>query len=62
MNQAPHQLDPLQWYLGAIDELFGFWDTLNHHYIEVENTAIALLRFKNGALGNIVVSKAQNPA
>jgi predicted dehydrogenase len=62
VNQAPHQLDLLQWYMGPIDELFGFWDNLNHPYIEVEDTAIAMLRFKNGALGNIVVSNAQNPA
>jgi len=62
VNQAPHQLDLLQWYMGPIDELFGFWDNLNHPYIEVEDTAIALLRFKNGALGNIAVSNAQNPA
>jgi predicted dehydrogenase len=62
VNQAPHQLDLLQWYMGQIDELFGYWDNLNHPYIEVEDTAIAVLRFKNGALGNIVVSNSQNPA
>jgi predicted dehydrogenase len=62
VNQAPHQLDLLQWFLGPIDELFGYWDNLNHPYIEVEDTAIAVLRFKNGALGNIVVSNSQNPA
>jgi UDP-N-acetyl-2-amino-2-deoxyglucuronate dehydrogenase len=62
VNQAPHQLDLLQWYLGDIDDLFGFWANLNHPYIEVEDTAVAVLRFKNGALGNIVVSNSQNPA
>ena len=62
VNQAPHQLDLLQWYMGAVDELFGYWDNLNHPYIEVEDTAVAVLRFKNGALGNIVVSNSQNPA
>lgn len=62
VNQAPHQLDLLQWYMGPIDEVFGFWSNLNHPYIEVEDTAIAVLRFKNGALGNIVVSNSQNPA
>ena len=48
--------------MGPIDELFGCWGNLNHPYIEVEDTAIAVLRFKNGALGNIVVSNSQNPA
>ena len=62
VNQAPHQLDLLQWYMGPMDELFGYWDNLNHPFIEVEDTAIALLRFKNGGLGNIVVSNSQNPA
>ena len=62
VNQAPHQLDLLHWYMGPIDELFGFWANLNHPYIEVEDTAVAVLRFRNGALGNIVVSNSQNPA
>ncbi len=60
VNQAPHQLDLLQWYMGPIEELFGYWGNLNHPYIEVEDTAIAVLRFKSGALGNIVVSNSQN--
>lgn len=62
VNQAPHQLDLLQWYMGPIDELFGMWGNLNHPYIEVEDTAIAVLRFKSGGLGNILVSNSQNPA
>lgn len=62
VNQAPHQLDLLHWYMGEVDELFGFWANLNHPYIEVEDTAVAVLRFKNGALGNILVSNSQNPA
>ncbi len=62
VNQAPHHLDMLQWFMGPVDELFGYWDNLNHPYIEVEDTAIAVLRFKNGALGNIVLSNSQNPA
>ena len=62
LNQCPHQLDLLQWYMGPIDELIGCWGNLNHPYIEVEDTAIAILKFKNGALGNILVSNSQNPA
>jgi UDP-N-acetyl-2-amino-2-deoxyglucuronate dehydrogenase len=61
VNQAPHQLDLLQWFMGPIDELFAYWDNLNHPYIEVEDTAIAVLRFKNGGLGSIVVSNSQKP-
>lgn len=62
VNQSPHQLDLLTWYLGEIDEVFGYWANLNHPYIEVDDTAIAVVRFKNGGLGNIVVSNSQNPA
>ncbi len=62
VNQAPHQLDLLHWFMGEVDELFGFWANLNHPYIEVEDTAVAVLRFKSGALGNIIVSNSQNPA
>lgn len=62
VNQSPHQLDLLQWYMGPIDELYGYWSNLNHPYIEVEDTAIAVIKFKNGGLGNIIVSNSQNPA
>ena len=61
VNQAPHQLDILLWYMGEIDELFGAWSNLNHPYIEVEDTALAIIRFKNGALGNIIVSNSEKP-
>ena len=62
VNQAPHQLDLLQWYMGPPTELFGYWDNLNHPSIEVEDTAVAVLRFAGGGLGSIVVSNSQNPA
>ncbi len=61
VNQTSHQLDLFQWLMGPIEELFGYWDNLNHPYIEVEDTAVAVLRFRNGALGNIMVSNSQNP-
>jgi UDP-N-acetyl-2-amino-2-deoxyglucuronate dehydrogenase len=61
VNQTPHQLDLLQWLMGPIAELYGYWDNFNHPYIEVEDTAIAVIRFKSGALGNVVVSNSQRP-
>ncbi len=61
VNQAPHQLDLLQWFMGPITELFGVWSNINHPYIEVEDTAVAIVRFASGALGNIVVSNSQKP-
>ncbi|MBM3804703.1 MAG: Gfo/Idh/MocA family oxidoreductase [Acidimicrobiia bacterium] len=62
VNQAPHQLDLLQWFMGPIDQLVGCWSNFNHPYIEVEDTAAAIVRFRSGALGNILVSNSQNPA
>ncbi len=62
VNQAPHQLDLLLWYMGEIDYVYGIWNTLNHPELEVDDTAVAVIRFKNGGLGNILVSNSQNPA
>jgi predicted dehydrogenase len=62
VNQAPHQLDLLHWYMGDIQTLFGFWGNLNHTYIEVEDTAVAVIQFKNGGLGNLILSNSQSPA
>jgi UDP-N-acetyl-2-amino-2-deoxyglucuronate dehydrogenase len=61
VNQSPHQLDLLQWFMGPIEELCGYWANLNHPYIEVEDTAVAVLRFTGGGLGSIVVSNSQKP-
>jgi UDP-N-acetyl-2-amino-2-deoxyglucuronate dehydrogenase len=62
VNQASHQLDLLLWYLGEAAEVFGYWGNLNHPTIEVEDTAVAVVRFRSGALGQILVSNSQNPA
>lgn len=61
VNQAPHQLDVLQWFMGDIDEVYGSWANLNHPYIEVEDTAVAIVKFNGGGLGNIIVSNSQKP-
>lgn len=61
VNQAPHQLDLLLWYMGEIESVYGVWSNVNHPYIEVDDTALAIIRFKNGGLGNIVVSNSQKP-
>ena len=62
VNQAPpHQLDIFQWLMGPIDEVYGVWSNLNHPYIEVEDTALAIVKFKSGGIGNIIVSNSQKP-
>lgn len=61
VNQAPHQLDLLLWFMGPVAEVQAYWANLNHPYIEVEDTAVASLRFESGALGSILVSNSQKP-
>jgi predicted dehydrogenase len=61
INQSPHQLDILLWLMGEADEVFGLWRNLNHPYIEVDDTALAIIKFKNGGIGNIIVSNSQKP-
>ncbi|HLN55372.1 MAG TPA: Gfo/Idh/MocA family oxidoreductase [Bacteroidales bacterium] len=61
VNQSPHQLDILLWFMGDVDEVYGLWRNLNHPYIEVEDTAVAIVKFKSGAIGNILVSNSQKP-
>ena len=47
--------------MGPIDEISGYYANLNHPYIEVEDTALAMIRFRSGALGSVVVSLSQKP-
>lgn len=61
INQAPHQLDLLTWYLGEIKEVYAQWDNFNHPYIEVEDSAVATVRFASGAIASILVSNSQKP-
>ena len=61
VNQAPHQFDLLAWFMGPVAEVSAYWANLNHPYIEVEDTAVAALRFSGGALGSIMVSNSQKP-
>jgi UDP-N-acetyl-2-amino-2-deoxyglucuronate dehydrogenase len=62
VNQAPHQLDLLLWFLGPVEEVYGTWANLNHPYIEVDDTAAAVVRFRSGALATILVTNSLDPA
>lgn len=61
INQSPHHIDILLWLMGPVEEVVGRWANLNHPYVEVEDTAAAVLRFRNGGLGSILVSLSQRP-
>src|SRR5580693_5858289 len=53
MNQAIHNVDLLTWLMGDVVSVTALTATLAHERIEVEDTAVASLRFQNGALGVI---------
>jgi len=60
INQAIHTLDLLLWFMGAVEHVEAEVDTL-HHSIEVEDVAVASLRFASRALGVIQASTATYP-
>src|SRR5262245_40508469 len=61
MNQAIHNVDLLQWMMGPVSHISGFTATLAHERIEVEDTAVACLRFASGALGVIQATTSVHP-
>jgi UDP-N-acetyl-2-amino-2-deoxyglucuronate dehydrogenase len=61
MNQAIHSVDLLLWMMGDVHSVVGFTAMLAHERIEVEDTAVAALRFKNGALGVIQATTSVHP-
>ena len=61
MNQGVHGIDLLTWMAGDVESVFARCATQVRD-IEVEDTAIASLKFKNGALGNIEGTTSVYPA
>jgi predicted dehydrogenase len=51
MNQGVHAIDLLTWFVGVPADVKANIATLAHERIAVEDTAVAALRFANGALG-----------
>jgi UDP-N-acetyl-2-amino-2-deoxyglucuronate dehydrogenase len=61
INQAVHSIDLLQWLMGRVVEVTAYTGLLAHERIEVEDTAVAILKFENGALGTITATTAAYP-
>lgn len=59
-NQASHHVDLLEWLMGDVESVFAKSATQLVN-VEVEDTGIALLKFKNGALGIIEATTATRP-
>ena len=61
INQAIHSIDLLQRLMGPVLEVTAYTGLLAHERIEVEDTAVAILKFANGTLGTIVATTAAYP-
>ena len=54
MTQCIHGIDLLRWMMGdEIDEVFGATRQQFHDYLEAEDVGMAVVKFKNGAIGTI---------
>lgn len=52
MNQGIHYVDMIQWIMGGVRSVQAMCRTLNHD-IEVEDTAMAMVEYRSGAVGVI---------
>ncbi|MEM2186783.1 MAG: Gfo/Idh/MocA family oxidoreductase [Thermofilaceae archaeon] len=60
INQAIHTVDLMLWLMGDAEEVWAYAGTYAHD-IEVEDLAVALIRFRSGALGVVQASTATYP-
>jgi UDP-N-acetyl-2-amino-2-deoxyglucuronate dehydrogenase len=60
MNQASHYVDLLEWLIGPVESVFAYTATLARR-IEVEDTGVAAIRWRNGAMGSINVTMCTYP-
>ena len=59
-NQASHHIDLLQWLLGPVDSVKAYVSTRLLD-IEADDTGVAVLKFKSGALGVVEATTATRP-
>jgi UDP-N-acetyl-2-amino-2-deoxyglucuronate dehydrogenase len=60
MNQASHYVDLLDWLIGPVESVMAYTGTLARR-IEVEDTGVAALKWRNGAMGAISVTMLTYP-
>jgi UDP-N-acetyl-2-amino-2-deoxyglucuronate dehydrogenase len=60
MNQASHYVDLLDWLVGPVESVQAYTATLARN-IEVEDTGVACLRWRTGALGSVNVTMLTYP-
>jgi UDP-N-acetyl-2-amino-2-deoxyglucuronate dehydrogenase len=60
MNQASHYVDLLDWLVGPVESVQAYTATLARN-IEVEDSGVALVRWRSGALGSVNVTMLTYP-
>ena len=60
MNQASHYIDLLDWICGPVESVMAYTGTLARS-IEVEDTGVAALKWRNGAMGSVNVTMLTYP-
>lgn len=60
MNQASHYVDLIQWLVGPVESVVAKTATLARR-VETEDTGVAVLKFRSGALGVIEVTMLTYP-
>ena len=60
MNQASHYVDLLDWLIGPVQTISAFTATLARN-IQVEDTGVAAIQWRSGALGSINVTMLTYP-
>ena len=60
MNQASHYVDLLDWIAGPVESVMVYTGTLARN-IQVEDTGVAALKWRNGAMGSINVTMLTYP-
>src|SRR5262245_53766109 len=61
INQCPHQLDLLQWFVGLPVRVTAHLSLGKYHPIEVEDEVTAFLEYRNGATGVFIASTGEAP-
>lgn len=61
INQCPHNLDLLCWFVGSPSRVTANVNLGKYHNIEVEDDVTAILEFPNGATGTFVTTTGQAP-
>ncbi len=61
INQAPHQLDLLQWICGMPVAVWANCDVGKYHHIEVEDDATIFAKYENGATATFITTTGEYP-